>query len=248
MEISIVLPALNEEKNIGKTINQIKNSLSKYKTKFEIIVVDSDSEDRTAIISRNLGAKVVNESLRGYGNALRRGFSEAKGKYVIIFDPDGSYDTKTLPLAVRKLKEGYDYVNGNRFSNLRRNSMSFKNYIGNIILNFMGYFFFKTKSKDMLSGFKGFKAEALKKLDLHSQKWDLNVEVHSKIRKNNLRFTEIPTNYFPRIGKSKLSGTTAAWNNLRYMLMYSPNFVFVYPSIIFIFISLFATSSSTCPL
>lgn len=118
--------------------------------------------------------------------------------------------------------------------------MSFRNYIGNIILNFMGFFFFKTKSEDMLSGFKGFKAVALKRLDLHSQKWDLNVEIHSKIRKNNLKFAEIPTNYFPRIGKSKLSGTTAAWNNLRYMLMHSPNFVFVYPSIVFILISLIA--------
>jgi len=92
----------------------------------------------------------------------------------------------------------------------------------------------------MLSGYKGFRADALRKLNLHSQKWDFNVEVHSKLRKNKLKFKEINTRYFPRLGKSKLSGANAAWSNFRFMLMYSPNFVFVYPSIALILTSLLA--------
>src|SRR3989344_7414729 len=111
MEVSIVLPALNEEKSIGKAIKEIKETLSKYKASFEIIVVDSDSKDKTAIIARSLGVKVVNEPIKGYGNALRRGFREAKGRYIIMYDPDGTYDANTLPLMIKTLKEGYDYVN-----------------------------------------------------------------------------------------------------------------------------------------
>ncbi|MBI2646937.1 glycosyltransferase family 2 protein [Candidatus Woesearchaeota archaeon] len=101
MEISIILPALNEEKSIGKTIREIKDVLSKGKIKFEIIVVDSDSRDKTAMIARSLGAKVVNEPIKGYGNALRRGFREAKGRYIIMYDPDGTYDANTLPLMIK---------------------------------------------------------------------------------------------------------------------------------------------------
>lgn len=243
LDVSIVLPALNEEKSIGQSIENIKKILSKNNIGFEIIVVDSDSKDKTAVIAKEFGAKVINEPRRGYGNALRRGFSEAEGKYIIIYDPDGSYDVNTLPLMINKLKEGYDYVNGNRFAKLTYKSMSLRNRIGNKIINLMGNFFFKVKGKDMLSGFKGFRIESLKKLDLHAKRWDLNIEIHAKIKKNHLKFAEIPTTYFPRIGESKLSGTNAAWYNFRYMLMYSPNFMFIYPSMIFILISIFVASN-----
>lgn len=233
MEVSIVLPALNEEKSIGKTIREIKSVLSRSKVQFEVIVVDSDSEDRTVDIARKEGAKVINEPKRGYGNALRKGFGEAKGKYIIMYDPDGSYDANTLPLMIKTLKEGYDYVNGNRLVKLNLKSMSLGHYIGNKIINFLGNFFFHVKAKDMLSGYKGFRAEALKRLNLRAEKWDLNVEIQSKTKKNKIKFKEVPTLYFSRMGESKLSATTAAWNNLRFMLMYSPNFVFIYPSIAF---------------
>ena len=240
MEASLILPALNEEDGIGKTIREIKQTLSKYKISFEIIVVDSDSQDKTAVIARKEGAKVVNEPQRGYGNALRKGFKEAKGRYVIMYDPDGSYDVHTLPLMIKALKKGRDYVNTNRFAKLTNRSMSLSHYIGNTIINLMGSIFFHTGFKDMLSGYKGFRAEALRKLNLHSQKWDFNVEVHSKLRRHNLKFKEISTRYFPRLGASKLSGTNAAWSNFRFMLMYSPNFVFIYPSIALMLISLLA--------
>ena len=240
MEVSVILPALNEEKSIGKTIREIKQTLSKHQISFEIIVVDSDSKDKTAIISKNEGAKVVNEPQRGYGNALRKGFKEAKGKYVIMYDPDGSYDASTLPLMIDTLKKGCDYVNANRFAKLAHGSMSRSHYVGNAVINLMGNIFFHTGFKDMLSGYKGFNADALRKLKLHSQKWDFNVEIHSKLGRHSLKFKEINTRYFSRLGKSKLSGTNAAWSNFRFMLMYSPNFVFVYPSIMLMLASLLA--------
>jgi len=240
MEMSIILPALNEEKSIGKTIMEIKDVLSKNKIKFEIIVVDSDSKDKTAVIARSLGAKVVNAPIKGYGNALRRGFKEAKGKYIIMYDPDGTYDPNTLTLMIKTLKEGYDYVNANRFAELIGDSMSTSHHIGNLILNCMGNFLFRMKGKDVLSGYKGFRVDALKKLDIQSQKWDLNIEIHSKIRAHNLKFKEIPTRYFSRVGKSKLSGTKAAWHNLKFMFIHSPNFTFVYPSIVLMLVSIFA--------
>jgi len=240
MEVSVILPALNEEDSIGNTIREIKQTLSKHKISFEIIVVDSDSKDKTAIIASKEGAKVLNEPQRGYGNALRKGFEDAKGKYVIMYDPDGSYDVQTLPLMIETLKNGYDYVNANRFAKLAHGSMSRSHYVGNAIINLMGNIFFRIWFKDMLSGYKGFRADALKKLNLHSQKWDFNVEVHSKLRKSHLKFKEINTRYFPRLGKSKLSGANAAWSNFRFMLMYSPNFVFVYPSIALMLTSLLA--------
>lgn len=242
MKVSVVLPALNEEKSIGRTIKEIKEVLSRQKTSFEIIVVDSDSEDRTAEIAVSNGARVVNEPRRGYGNALRTGFSNAKGRYIIMYDPDGSYDANSLPLMIVTLEKDYDYVNGNRFAKLNPRSMSLRHYFGNKVINFLGNFFFHVNSKDMLSGYKGFRAQSLKKLNLLAEKWELNVEIHSKIRKNQLRFKEIPTRYFPRMGDSKLSATSAAWSNLRFMLMYSPNFVFIYPSIIFMLIGFLMTT------
>ncbi len=238
MDVSVVLPALNEEKSIGKTLKELKKILSYIKLECEIIVVDSDSEDKTADIVRKHGAKVINERQRGYGNALRRGFRESQGTYVIMYDPDGSYDINTIPRMIYLLDDGYDYVNANRFARLTNNSMTFKNFVGNKIINFVGSLFFGVSGKDMLSGFKAFKKEALEKMDLKAQKWDINVEMHSKIRKNGLKFAEVATKYYPRIGASKLSGTTAAWNNFRYMLMYSPNFIFVYPSIFLMILSI----------
>ncbi|MGV8140993.1 MAG: glycosyltransferase family 2 protein [Candidatus Woesearchaeota archaeon] len=233
MELTIILPALNEGKVIGKTITKLKKVVSQITENYEILVVDSDSTDDTAKISRRLGARVINEPKRGYGNALRRGFDESRGEYIIMYDPDGTYDEKTIIDIHSKLKSGYDYVNANRFAKLTVDSMSLKHQIGNKIINMTGNIFFGTHGKDMLSGYKGFRKNAIKKLNLKSERWDFNVEIQSKLKINNLRYIEIPTKYYPRIGESKLSGFDAAWNNFRYILLRSPNFIFITPALFF---------------
>jgi len=243
MELSLILPALNEEKTIGLTLKNVKEILSKITT-YEIIVVDSDSKDKTVSIAKKHGAVVVNEPKRGYSNALKKGFSVAKGKYVIMYDPDGTYDVRTLSVIIQKLREGYDYVNANRFANLKPGAMSFKHRFGNRVINHLGNLFFGAKGHDVLSGYKGFKASALKRLDIQSEKWDFNIEVHSKIKRYDLKFIEIPTTYFPRKGQSKLTGAFAAWCNIKYMLLHNPNVIFIYPSIFLLILGLVGMSFS----
>ena len=230
MEVSIILPALNEENSIGQAVSAIHEILRPLAVIYEIIVVDTDSVDKTADIARQGGARVINEPCRGYSNALRRGFKEAKGRYLIMYDPDGSYDTAALPAMIDALRAGNDYVNANRFADLTDNSMSFSHVFGNKVINFFGNFFFRASGKDVLSGFKGLKAETTGKLKLYSQKWDLNMELHAKIRNGRYIFKEIPSRYFARAGKSKLPGFSAAWDNFRFMIAHAPDFFIVGPA------------------
>ncbi|MCF7871703.1 glycosyltransferase [Candidatus Woesearchaeota archaeon] len=225
------------EERLKEAVKHILETLKRNNISGEVIVVDNDSSDRTGEFAKKSGAKVILQKKRGYGNAIRKGFEECNGEYALCMDPDESYDIKTIPLMLKTLKKGYGYVNANRFANMQEGSMHKSHIIGNKIINFLGNFFFRTKGKDMLSGFKGFENKTLKKMNLKAPRWDLNIEIQSKLRKNNIKYTEIPTKYYKRGGESKLSGIRAGWNNLRYMLLYSPRAIFFLPSLILIILS-----------
>jgi glycosyltransferase involved in cell wall biosynthesis len=245
-EISIILPCLNEEKAIGSCLLEITKIISLNSLDAEIVVVDNDSEDKTANIvleyqKKNQNIILVKEKRRGYGSAYLRGFKEAKGKYIFMADADNSYDFKEIPNFINKLKnENFDLVVGNRFSGMmNKKSMPWLHkYIGNPVLSYLVRLFFKIKIHDIHCGARAISKEALEKITVYTAGMEFASELIIKAAKGNLKITEIPIEYRERIGESKLNSLSDGWRHLRFILLYSPNFLFLIPGILLFFIGL----------
>jgi len=154
LELSIVLPCLNEERTVGICVAKAVKFLRTNKINGELVVADNGSTDKSTSIAIQHGARVINVLDKGYGSALRGGFGAAKGKFIIMADADDSYDLENLMPFVNKLREGYDLVMGNRFKGgIKKGAMPWHHrYIGNPILSFLGRLFFKTPAKDFHCG------------------------------------------------------------------------------------------------
>jgi glycosyltransferase involved in cell wall biosynthesis len=237
-KVSVILPCRNEEKTIGICIKKIQEVLEENKINGEIIVADSSS-DRSAKIAKNLGGNVVKHNKIGYGNAYLEGFKHAKGKYIIMGDADDTYDFLEIPRFLEALKD-CDFVIGDRFKgNMEKGAMPWLHkYIGNPFLSFVLRVLFKTNIRDAHCGFRAIKKKHLDKLNLVSPGMEFASEMIIKAIKNNLKIKEIPVNYSKRIGKSKLQSFNDGWQHLRFMLLYSPNYLFLLPGIILFIIGL----------
>jgi len=235
IDYSVVLPCRNEEKTIGKCIDKIKKVFEKFNLKGEIIVSDS-SIDKSAMIARKLGAKVVKHNKVGYGIALLEGLKESSGKYIIMADADNTYDFYEIPVFVDALREGYDLVVGSRFKGrIKKRAMPFiHRYIGNPLLSLIFKLFFKTKLSDIHCGFRAIRKDALEKLNLKTTGMEFASEMILAAEKNNLRIKEVPVSYSPREGESKLKSFGDGWRHLRFMLMYSPTYLFLVPGFLFL--------------
>ena len=242
LKISVVIPFLNEEKSIGRCIRKVQAVFKKNNIDGEIIAVDSDSVDSSAKMAKSLGATVVNQPLRGYGNALRKGFEVATGDIIVMGDADDTYNFDEMPKLLSPIiNEGYDIVNGNRFEGkLMPGAMSISHIIGNKMLTMFVTLFFGKFSSDPYSGYKAITKEALNKMDLKSTNWELNSEIILKGKKARLRTKEVPIHYYPREGESKLSSIDAAWKNIKFMLLNSPKQVFLIPGYLLMLIGLVA--------
>lgn len=232
--VSIVIPALNEEGVVGKTVKSAPVSeLRKLGLDVEILVVDNNSEDGTAAEAKNAGARVVCETRRGYGNAYKRGFAEAKGDIIVMSDADGTYPLESTPALIKPLLAGRaDMVVGSRFKGeILKNAMSWLHrYVGNPVLTRTLNLLFGTRISDAHSGFRAFTKEALSRMELHSQGMEFASEMVIEAANKGLRITEIPIQYRPRGGgKAKLSSFQDGWRHLRFMMLYSPTFLFVLP-------------------
>jgi glycosyltransferase involved in cell wall biosynthesis len=234
MKISVVLPCRNEESSIAICIQKIKKAFESIKEKdYEIIVSDS-SKDKSPEIAKNFSkVKIIKHDLEGYGNAILQGIKYAKGDYIIIGDADNTYDFSEIPEFIKELDKGYDFVIGNRFKGeIKKGAMPFSHrHIGTPILNFLLSLFFRKKISDCNSGFRAIKKEALNKLSLRTIGMEFASEMIIKAIKNNLKIKEIPITYSKRIGNSKLKSFSDGWKHLRFMLIYSPNYVFLIPGI-----------------
>jgi len=233
MKISVVLPCRNEEKSIKLCIKKIKKALKN--KDYEIIVADS-SQDSSAEIAKKQGSKVkvIKHSLIGYGNAILQGLTKAKGDYIIIGDADNTYNFLEIPRFLTELDKGYDLVIGSRLKGkIQPGAMPLSHrYIGTPVLNFLTKIFFKKRFSDINSGFKAIKKDALQKLNLKTKGMEFASEMLMKAIKNKLKIKEIPITYSRRIGKSKLKTWHDGWQHLRFLLLWSPNFVFLYPGLI----------------
>ncbi|MFA5484711.1 MAG: glycosyltransferase family 2 protein [Candidatus Pacearchaeota archaeon] len=239
--ISIILPCRNEEKALDFCLSNVKEVIKKNNLSAEIIVSDS-SVDSSPEIAKRHKVVLVKHDKEGYGNAYLEGIKHSKGEYIMMLDADGTYDFNDIPLFISYLDKGYDFVIGDRFKGkMDKKCMPWSHkYIGNPILSGLLRFFFKTKVRDAHCGIRAIKKSSLKKLNLQTKGMEFASEMVIKAARNNLKIKEIPTNYYCRLGDSKLKSFRDGWRHLRFMLLYSPFFLFFIPGLILFLIGFFS--------
>ena len=242
MKLSIVMPCLNEAETLAVCINKAKKSLLKENIEGEIIIADNGSSDGSHEIAYELGARVIDVPQKGYGSALRGGIEAAEGEYIIMGDADDSYDFSSISGYIEKLDEGYDLVMGNRFKGgVKKGAMPFLHkYLGNPVLSFIGRLFFKIPVGDFHCGLRAFRRDAYKKMELQTTGMEFASEMVVKSSLKRLKISEVPTCLYPdgRSRKPHLRTWHDGWRHLRFLLMYSPRWLFLLPGISIVLISL----------
>jgi len=238
-EVSVVLPALDEERTIGECICKIHEVFAKNAIDGEIIVADS-STDKTSQIATALGARVIRPKKSGYGNAYLAGFAEARGHYIVMGDSDNTYDFYDIPKMVAPLKTGADFVVGSRFKGIiHKGSMTaLHQYIGNPLLTWMLNFIFHTRYSDTHSGFRAITREALDRLPLKTVGMEFASEMLVMASKEGLKITEVPIDYYPRVTPSKLHSFADGWRHIRFVLLMKPLPFVAVPGFLFFVIGL----------
>ena len=239
-EVSIVLPCLNEEATIGECIKKIKNVLKKENINGEIIVSDNGSTDNSVMIAKSLNARVINQPLKGYGAACLKGIHEARGKFIIMADSDATYDFLETPALLKPLRKGYDFVIGTRFKGtIKKDAMPWTHrYIGNPLLSGLVNLFFKANFSDVHCGFRAFTKKAFEKMNLKTTGMEFASEMVISASKNKLKIWEVPISYNKRKGRSKLRSFSDGWRHLRFILMYSPTYLFLVPGLFLFLVGL----------
>jgi glycosyltransferase involved in cell wall biosynthesis len=234
VKVSLIIPCLNEEETIGSCIKKAKEVFLQRNIKAEIIVVDNGSTDSSVKIALNSGAKVIRQPMKGYGAAYLKGLEEAGGEYLIMGDGDDTYDFKEIPKLIEALDEGYDLVIGSRFKGkILKGAMSLSHrYIGNPVLTGILNMFFGARISDAHSGLRAITRGAVSKLDLKTTGMEFASEMVVASLREKLKITEVPITYYHRKGESKLHSFPDAWRHVRFMLLFSPDWLFLTPGLI----------------
>jgi glycosyltransferase involved in cell wall biosynthesis len=235
IELSIVMPCLNEAETLATCIEKANAWLKANEVSGEVVIGDNGSTDGSQKIALDLGARVVNVPRKGYGAALMGAIEAAKGKYVIMGDSDDSYDFSNLNPFISELRNGYDLVMGNRFKGgIKPGAMPFLHrYLGNPVLSFVGKLFFNCPVNDFHCGLRGFRQDIVSLLDLKTTGMEFASEMVVKSTINKLKITEVPT-ILSKDGRSRpphLRTWRDGWRHLRFLLIYSPRWLFLYPGI-----------------
>jgi glycosyltransferase involved in cell wall biosynthesis len=228
--VSVVIPCLNEAQNIEACVTAALQALKRMGVQGEVVVADNDSEDDSARLAAQAGAHVVVEHTRGYGSAYMAGFAASKGRYIVMADADLTYDFNDIPRFVAALEEGAEMVIGDRMDNIQPGAMPWLHrYVGNPILTGLLNLFFRTGIKDAHCGMRALRRDVLARLDLRTTGMEFASEMVIRASKENLRIAEFPIEYHPRGGESKLSSFRDGWRHLRFLLVHSPNHLFIVP-------------------
>jgi len=238
IELSIVMPCLNEAMTLKNCIIKVRNALETHNLKGEIIIADNGSTDGSQEIARQSGARVVNVSEKGYGAALMGGITTARGKYIIMGDADDSYDFTQIYPFIAKLREGYDLVMGCRFprggGRIMPGAMPWKHkWIGNPILTYIGKLFFRASVSDFHCGMRGFRLDSYKAMGLRTTGMEFASEMVVKASLKGMKITEVPITLYKdgRLRKPHLRSWRDGWRHLRFLLLYSPRWLFLIPGI-----------------
>jgi len=233
-EISVVIPCLNEEEAVGKVVDQALDGIRRSGRTGEVIVVDNASTDASAEVAAEHGAIVVREERPGYGSAYLAGLAVARGDYIVMGDADATYPLWELGPFVEQLAAGHDLVMGSRFEGtIHGEAMPWLNrHVGNPILTGMLNVFFGVRISDAHCGMRAVRSDALPMLDLHSTGMEFASEMVFKAFRRELRVSEIPIDYYPRVGESKLNRFGDAWRHVKFMLLYSPSWLYFVPGLL----------------
>jgi hypothetical protein len=235
IELTILMPCLDEAATVRGCVASARSFLERAGIEGEVLVADNGSSDGSAGLARQAGARVVEVAERGYGAALAAGIAAARGRYVIIGDADASYDFGRLDPFVDKLRQGYPLVMGNRFQGgIRPGAMpALHRYLGNPVLSFIGRLFFGARVGDFHCGLRGFDRAAVGALDLRTSGMEFASELVVKASLAGWRIAEVPTTLDPdgRGRPPHLRSWRDGWRHLRFLLLFSPRWLFLYPGL-----------------
>ena len=241
-ELTVLMPCLNEAKTLGSCIAAAQGFVARSGVRGEVLVADNGSIDGSVEIARASGARVVTVAERGYGAALMRGLDAARGRYVIMGDADESYDFSNLSDYLAKLRDGAELVMGNRFQGgIEPGAMPWLHrYLGNPVLSFIGRLFFRTRIGDFHCGLRGVSRESMRNLGLITPGMEFASEMIAKAALGGLRIDEVPTTLKPdgRGRPSHLRTWRDGWRHLRFLLLFCPRWLFLYPGVALILVGL----------
>jgi glycosyltransferase involved in cell wall biosynthesis len=228
--VSVVIPCLNEAENIEKCVRDARQALAEGGLSGEVLVVDNDSEDNSAELAERAGARVIVERRRGYGSAYLAGFAAARGDYIVMADADLTYDFGEISRFVAELEGGAQLVMGDRMDNIKPGAMPWLHrYVGNPVLTGILNLFFRTGVGDAHCGMRALRRDVLPVLDLRTTGMEFASEMVIRASKEKLVISEVPIEYHPRGGESKLSSFRDGWRHLRFLLVHSPTHLFIIP-------------------
>ena len=242
IELSVVLPCLNERETVATCVTKAAAALKHAGIAGEVIVADNGSTDGSIGLAESAGARVVHVSQRGYGNALRGGIQAARGAFVLMADSDDSYDFSHIPRFVEQLRNGSELVMGNRFmGGIRQGAMPvLHRYLGNPVLTAIGRLFFHSPSRDFHCGIRAFRKESYDRMDIRSTGMEFASEMVVKASLLRMKVSEVATTLSPdgRSHPPHLRTWHDGWRHLRFLLMYSPRWLFLYPGLASIMVGL----------
>jgi glycosyltransferase involved in cell wall biosynthesis len=242
IELSVVMPCLNERETVGVCIRKAMVALRDAGIPGEVIVADNGSTDGSIELAQAEGARVVNIEQKGYGSALKGGILAARGKYVLMADSDDSYDFSHAPRFVQQLRTGSDLVMGNRFQGgISDKAMPFLHrYLGNPVLSGIGRLFFGSPCGDFHCGMRGFRRDSFLQMDIRSTGMEFASEMVVKATLMRMKVSEVPTTLNPdgRNRPPHLRTWRDGWRHLRFLLMYSPRWLFLYPGVLLMLVGL----------
>src|SRR5918998_3389 len=241
VKVSVVIPCLNEACSIERCVGRAREAIEGQGWRGEVIVADNGSDDGSADIAKAAGALVVFEPRRGYGSAYLAGVAAGTRDYIVMADADLTYDFGDIPRFVEELDGGADLVMGNRMKNIQPGAMPWLHrYVGNPILTGTLNLFFRTGVNDAHCGMRAVRREVLPRLDLRTTGMEFASEMVIRAAKEKLDIRQFPIEYHPRGGDSKLSSFRDGWRHLRFLLVHSPNWLFIIPGAVMFVVGLLA--------
>ncbi|NLX47302.1 MAG: glycosyltransferase family 2 protein [Euryarchaeota archaeon] len=215
MQLSVIIPTMNEEESIGQVIDSVHQALHGWD--YEILVVDTNSKDRTKEIAAEKGAVVIEEPRRGYGRAYKTGFERSKGDVIATLDADCTYPAEDIPaLHGMLMDQDLEFITTNRFARLEDGAMTAKHRLGNFALTFTSNLFFGVRIKDSQSGMWVFRRSILDRLVLSDDGMPLSEEIKIEAFRK-VRSSEVPITYRRRVGDVKLSSWKDGWKNMKFL-------------------------------